>query len=257
MAEPVIEACRLWKRFGHVEALRGASMAVGRGEIVALVGDNGAGKSTLLKVVCGAMAADGGEVRIAGRRLEPASVITAQRLGVDVVYQDLALAPHLTVAQSIFLGHEVVHGGWRAPLGVLARQRMRRDADDALRVLGIVLPAIDARVQELSGGQQQAVAMARAVKWSRRAILLDEPTAALGTKQTQIVIETLRSAARRGLGVLVISHDMPRMLQVADRIVVLRHGRTVADLHRSEATLQGIVLAMLGEEEARGAAPPS
>jgi ABC-type sugar transport system ATPase subunit len=250
-AEVAIEAADVWKEYGHVQALRGASLRVHRGEIVALVGDNGAGKSTLLKTMCGAVVPDAGHVAVLGRPVELASVRDAQALGVDVVYQDLALAPDLTVPESVFLGHEPLRRGWRSRLGVLARREMAAEADEALRVLGIQLTSTAVRIRALSGGQRQAVAIARAVKWAKNVILMDEPTAALGTRQTEIVVDTIRAVAERGLGVLVISHDMPRMLELAHRIVVLRHGAVAAELPARETSIQEIVGAMLGLREVR------
>jgi ABC-type sugar transport system ATPase subunit len=241
-----IEAVDVWKEFGHVQALRGASIAVRKGEIVGLVGDNGAGKSTLLKVMCGALVPDAGELTIVGRRVELDSTRDARELGVEVVYQDLALAPDLTILESVFLGHELLAGGWRHRLGVLSRRRMAAESKEALERLGIRLPSSSIKIQALSGGQRQAVAIARAVKWAENVILMDEPTAALGTRQTEIVVNTIRTAAEQGLGVLVISHDMPRMLELAHRIVVLRHGVVVDDLPAREATVSSIVFAMLG-----------
>jgi simple sugar transport system ATP-binding protein len=244
--ETVLEAVDLYKDYGHVQALRGASLKVARGEIIALVGDNGAGKSTLLKSLCGAVQPDAGEVRIAGETVDLFDVSVAHGYGVQTVYQDLALAPDMSVPENIFLGSELLRGGALGRFGVLDRRRMAKDADTSLRELGIDLPKVDVAIGDLSGGQRQAVAIARAVRWAESAILMDEPTAALGTRQTEIVVETIRTAAARGLGVLVISHDMPRMLHLADRIVVLRHGGVVADLPAAEATIPRIVAWMLG-----------
>jgi ABC-type sugar transport system ATPase subunit len=249
-AEVAIEATDVHKEFGHVRALRGASIRVHRGEIVGLVGDNGAGKSTLMKIMCGALQPDEGDVSILGEPVQLASVREAHEAGVESVYQDLALAPDLTVPESIFLGHEVFSAGWLRHLGVLSRRQMAAEADAALRLLGIVLPSVNVRISALSGGQRQAVAIARAVKWAQNVILMDEPTAALGTRQTEIVLGTIAAAAAGGLGVLVISHDMPRMLKLANRIVVLRHGAVVAEFPAAGTTIPTIVSAMLGGAEA-------
>jgi ABC-type sugar transport system ATPase subunit len=243
---PVIEAIDVRKDYGHVSALRGASIAVHRGEIVALVGDNGAGKSTLMKSMCGAVTPDSGEIRILGEHVVFASMRTAHALGVQTVYQDLALAPHLTVPENIFLGVETLREGPLGRFGVLARRRMAADAKESLETLGIPLTSVKVPITSLSGGQRQAVAIARAIRWARTALLMDEPTAALGVAQTEIVVETIRRAAGRGLGVLLISHDMPRMLGLAHRIVVLRHGAVVADMPGDSSTIPQIVSAMLG-----------
>jgi simple sugar transport system ATP-binding protein len=248
--ETVISAHDVFKDYGHVRALRGASVDVRRGEIVALVGDNGAGKSTLMKVMCGVVRPDQGEIRILGKPVELVSVKVAHELGIQSVYQDLALAPDLDVPNNIFLGNEVVRPGLLGRLGWLAHKSMAIESHRALHELGITLPSVDVSVSDLSGGQRQGVALARAVRLARNAILLDEPTAALGTRQTEIVVETIRTVAARGLGVLVISHDMPRMLRLAHRIVVLRHGAVVASMSSAGATIPRIVAAMLGAAEA-------
>jgi len=252
--EVAIEATDIFKDFGHVQALRGASIRVHRGEIVGLMGDNGAGKSTLMKIMCGALQPDDGQVSILGRPVSLQTVREAHAAGVDTVYQDLALAPDLTVADSIFLGHELMAEGWTRHLGVLSRRRMAREADAALRLLGIALPTVNVRISALSGGQRQAVAIARAVKWAKKVMLMDEPTAALGTRQTDIVVSTIRAAADGGLGVLVISHDVPRMLKLAHRIVVLRHGSVAEEMPAADATIARIVSAMIGGSEASLAA---
>ncbi len=249
-SERAIAAYSVRKRFGHVEALRGASLTVDRGEIVVLVGDNGAGKSTLMKVMCGALAPDSGEVLLGdGSRVE-AGRFDAGTAGVGVVYQDLALAPDLSVLENIYLGHEVLSGNRPRWLGVLNRRAMGLEAKEALKRLGINLPSVEVPISLLSGGQRQAVAIARAVKWARSVVLLDEPTASLGARQTAIVVRLIQSVAGQGLGVLVISHDMERMTKVADRIVVMRRGEVAADFKGTEATITQVVEAMLGASQA-------
>jgi ABC-type sugar transport system ATPase subunit len=243
--EIAIEAIELEKEFGHVRALQGASLRVHRGEVVALVGDNGAGKSTFLKTLAGVHQPDGGEVRILGQAVALTSVRDAHALGVQVVYQDLALAPDLTVAESMFLGHERLSRRW-SRLGVIDRRHMARDATEALRRLGVSLPDVRVTIGSLSGGQRQAVAIARAVRWAKAVLLMDEPTAALGVRQTEIVTDVIRAAANEGLAVLVISHDMPHMLKTADRITVLRHGVVVSDRAAAEMDITKIVGSMLG-----------
>jgi ABC-type sugar transport system ATPase subunit len=249
MSEIAIEAVDIWKHYGHVQALRGATVRVQRGEVVALVGDNGAGKSTLMKVMCGAVEPTSGHVSVLGQPVTLTSTRDAHDLGIEPVYQDLALAPDLTAAECIFLGHELVRTGWRRHFGIVSRAQMGKEANAALDTLGIRLPSPSAVVRTLSGGQRQAVAIARAVKWATNAVLLDEPTAALGTRQAGIVTETIKRIAASGIAALVISHDMPRMLKVADRIVVLRLGAVVADLPAKDLTIPDIVAAMLGMGE--------
>lgn len=244
----VIEAVDIVKRYGHVQALSGASLQVRPGEVLALVGDNGAGKSTLTKVICGAVPPDGGTLSFWGEATNVTSIRHAQELGVETVYQDLALAPDLSVAENMFLGREPIRrglfGGWPTALD---RRKMREAAQTAIHAAGIsTLSSVDRSVRELSGGQRQAIAVARAVMWAKSAILMDEPTAALGTKQTDIVYESIRSAAARGLAVVVVSHDIPKMLSLADRIAVMRQGRTISNMPAGELSLTDVVTLMLG-----------
>jgi simple sugar transport system ATP-binding protein len=243
-----IRATNIWKRYGHLEALRGANLEIREGQILALVGDNGAGKSTLAKIICGAVAPDAGELSFWGETAVVQSISHAYELGVGVVYQDLSLALDLSVADNLFLGREPSMGSWRRFFGVLDRSRMRAEAREALARLGINLKTLSTPTRNLSGGQRQALALARAMLWARRAVLLDEPTAALGPKQTGIVFETVRRAADQGLAVLIISHDIPRILSVADRIAILRHGLVVATGNAKDLQLNEVLGMMLGAE---------
>jgi simple sugar transport system ATP-binding protein len=236
----------LAKRFGHVRALIDASVTVKPGEVVALFGDNGAGKSTFLKILLGIHRPDAGTLIVADQEVHPHSISEVQRLGVDCVHQDLALAPDLSVVDSMYLGHEVVRKGLAGRLGVLARREMTARADAALREVSIKMPSVTVRFRDLSGGQRQAVAVARAVMWSRTSVLMDEPTAALGARQSAIVCELMRTVARRGLGVLVVSHDIPRVLKVADRVSVLWRGRTALEEPARDLTVPDVVAAMVG-----------
>jgi simple sugar transport system ATP-binding protein len=250
MAEDVvsIRATDIRKRFGHLEALRGASLEIREGEILALVGDNGAGKSTLAKIICGAVAPDEGELSFWGETVVVQSISHAYELGVGVVYQDLSLALDLSVADNLFLGREPSVRSWSRFFGVLDRNRMRAEARTALSRLGINLKTLSTPTRNLSGGQRQALALARAMLWAKRAVLLDEPTAALGPKQTGIVFDTVRRAADQGLAVLVISHDIPRILTIADRIAVLRHGLVVTTGNAKDLHLNEVLGMMLGAE---------
>jgi len=234
------------KRFGHVQALRDATVTVPPGKVVALVGDNGAGKSTLLRALLGLSQPDSGEIVIRDKSVTLHSVRDGLAQGVDAVHQDLALAPHLSVVDNMFLGHEHLRGGGLQHVGVLARREMAERADAALRELSIQLPSLSVPVRALSGGQRQAVAVARAVMWSRTAILMDEPTAALGTRQSEIVISLIRTVAERGLGVLVVSHDLPRILTVADTVTVLWRGETVLEAPGRDLTVPDLVATMVG-----------
>lgn len=247
-SNPVIAARHVSKRFGHVQALRDASVTVDAGQVVALVGDNGAGKSTLMRTLLGIARPDSGDVVIGGESVRLNSVRDAQARGVDAVHQDLALAPELSVVDNIFLGHESVVGP-----GLLRRRQMTEQADVAVRDLGIQLPSLSVPIRELSGGQRQAVAVAKAVMWSRTAVLMDEPTAALGARQSEIIADLMRTVAARGLGVLVISHDLPRILRTADIITVLWRGETVLQAQAADLTVPDLVATMVGyraEEDA-------
>ena len=245
---PAIRATGMVKRYGHLEALRGATIDLHPGEIVALVGDNGAGKSTLTKIICGAVQADAGELAFWGEPTRVQSIHHAHELGVHTVYQDLALAPHLSVADNLFLGREPIRDGWRRLLGAVDRRQMIDETRAAMTRLGISLRDYSAPVGDLSGGQRQALAVARAITWATTAVLMDEPTAALAPKQSAIVYQTVVAAAERGLAVLVISHDIPRMLEIAHRIAVMRHGTVVAVRDARSLRLADVIGLMLGEE---------
>src|SRR3954470_9791446 len=243
---PAIAVKGAVKRYGHVQALRGASLEVYPGEIVALYGDNGAGKSTLMKVMLGVVPPDSGSISIAGREVDMTSIRESQDRGVDAVHQDLALPPDLTVLESMFLGHEVMRTGLLGRLGVLDRAAMADASREALERLGIRLTTVRVPVKSLSGGQRQAVAVARAVMWTSTALLMDEPTAALGARQSDIVCDTIVSTAARGLGVLVISHDLPRTLAIAHRVVVLVRGAVAFDGPAHGLSVPEIVEIMVG-----------
>ncbi|MDN4472605.1 ATP-binding cassette domain-containing protein [Demequina zhanjiangensis] len=243
MTTDVLEIRDVGKSFGAVTALREVNLTVRKGEIIALLGDNGAGKSTLMNIICGSNPPDRGAVMVDGQRLD--SVDAAQRLGVGVVYQDLALAPHLDLAENMFLGNEITTG----PFKMLDRARMRREAEEAIQGLGIsTLKDVRLPVGRLSGGQRQVLAVARAIKWASQLILLDEPTAALGPKQVDIVLDSIRTAAAQGLGVILVSHDIPNVLKLADRIVILRHGTIVADRSPEGMTVSDVMTVMVGDD---------
>jgi simple sugar transport system ATP-binding protein len=246
---PAIGCVGIEKSFGHVDALRGATFTVRQGEVTVLFGDNGAGKSTLLRILCGIHQPDRGEVLVRGEPVQFESIRDAHEHGIEVIHQDLALAPDLSVSENVYLGHEQLERGWRGRVGVLARTAMGARTNDALKELGIELPSVRVVVRELSGGQRQGVAVARAMMWSRMAILMDEPTAALGTRQSDIVCATITEVARRGLGVFVISHDIPRMLEIADTAAVLRRGQVVLSARARDVTITDVVHAMVGDRE--------
>lgn len=242
----VIEARNIRKSYGHVQAIRGASLQLHGGEVLALVGDNGAGKSTFMKVLAGMVTPDDGELSFMGEVHQVTSVKDVQNLGLEIVYQDLAVCPDLSVVDNMFLGRETLATGWRRWLRFIDRAKMGANAKVALDQVGTTIKSLAQPVRDLSGGQRQAVPIARAVMWATTAILMDEPTAALGTKQTDRTNELIRRAADRGLGVLVISHDIPNMLEVADRMAIMRHGQVVETRACSDLTLEEVVRLMLG-----------
>jgi simple sugar transport system ATP-binding protein len=246
LPDPVLEARGVVKHYGQVEAMRGADFAMHAGEVVALIGDNGAGKTTLVKILSGALQPDAGEIRYEGKSITLSSPIEARRLGIETVYQDLALGNVLDPAANLFMGRELLKSGLLGRFGVIDRREMRRQAAEAFERLGVTAPASARSVAALSGGQRQGVAVARAVTWASRAIFLDEPTAALAVMQTEKVLELVRRVADQGLAVCLISHDLPQVLEVADRIEVLRLGRRVARFTRDEASPDLLLAAMTG-----------
>ena len=245
-AEPLLEARNLVKRYGQVLALDGANFTAYPGEVVALIGDNGAGKSTLVKTLSGAIRPDRGQIFVEGQAVTLTNPLDARRHGIETVYQDLALAPDLDAAANLHLGRELYRV--RA-LQILNKREMRRRAVAAFAELGVELPDVTAPVAALSGGQRQSVAVARAVAYASKIIFMDEPTAALGVVQRERVLDNIRRVRDRGITVVLISHNMPEVLAVADRIQVLRLGRRVATFSRDDATLESLVGAMTGALE--------
>lgn len=243
---PLLEARSLVKQFGHVEALSGANFQVFPGEVVALIGDNGAGKSTLVKLLSGAIQPDQGSLFVDGSEVAFAEPSDAQRQGIEVVYQDLALAPDLGPASNLFLGREPSRPGFLGKLGFLDTRGMRDSAVRTLSNLGVDLRDVNAPVANLSGGQRQSVAICRAVMWARRVVFMDEPTAALGVVQTARVLDLIRKVRDSGVAVVLVSHNMPQVIEVADRIEVLRLGRRTARFIASDASVDDLVAAMTG-----------
>ncbi|MEN9962502.1 MAG: hypothetical protein RIS66_915 [Actinomycetota bacterium] len=234
--EVIYEIKNASKRYGSVVALDGASLKLHAGEVIGLVGDNGAGKSTLVKVLSGAHSPDGGQIFLEGKEVTWDSPRQALEAGVETLYQDSGLAPHLTVSQNVFLGREKFVPGILGKLGFLAKKSMDHDAHRDLEAVGIAVPSSSRAVSQLSGGQRQAVAIGRAVAWAKKVIILDEPTNHLGARQAGEVLNIIRNAKAKGLGVIFISHTLPHVLEVTDRIVVLRLGRIVKDAPTSEFT---------------------
>jgi len=244
-----LEARGIVKWYGHVEVLRGTDFTVEAGKVTALIGDNGAGKSTLVKILSGVTPPQGGEILIAGKPVTFGSPNDARALGIETVYQDLALAPDLGPAENAYIGRELVKPGFLGKLGVLDKKKMRRDAFKTFTAMGTDVKDMDAAVASLSGGQKQSVAICRSVMWAKGLIFLDEPTAALGVRQTRRVLDLIRRVADRGTAVVLISHNMPEVLEVSDSIQVLRLGQRVAEFTAAEATVDQLVGAMTGSLE--------
>jgi simple sugar transport system ATP-binding protein len=232
--EVIYEVKNVSKRYGSVVALDGASLKLHAGEVIGLVGDNGAGKSTLVKVLSGAHKPDGGQIFLDGQERSWDSPRNALEAGIETLYQDSGLAPHLTVSQNVFLGRERLKNGFLGFFGFLAKKEMEHEAHRNLEEVGIAVPASNRSVSQLSGGQRQAVAIGRSVAWARKVIILDEPTNHLGARQAGEVLQIIKAAKKKGLGVIFISHTLPHVLEVTDRIIVLRLGRIVKDAPTSE-----------------------
>ncbi|MFD0362245.1 ATP-binding cassette domain-containing protein [Nocardia sp. GCM10030253] len=245
-AAVVLEAAGLAKHYGSVEALRGANFQAKAGEVVALIGDNGAGKSTLVKCLSGAEQPDDGTILLDGKPVVLNTPTAARKLGVETVYQDLAVAPDLDPAANLFLGRELLRRGLAGKLGMLDKSAMRSQAVEHFGRLGVTLQRADVPIGSLSGGQRQSVAVARAVMWASKVVFMDEPTAALGVVQRERVLDVIRRVRDQGIAVVLISHNMPEVLAVADRIEVLRLGKRVARFAAADVTLEQLVGAMTG-----------
>lgn len=238
--EPLLEADELVKSFGAVQALRGASLTVKRGEVIALVGDNGAGKSTLIRCLSGVHPPDRGTIRFDGRNVHFHSPEGARARGIETVYQDLALVDDLTVWQNMFLSRERRRG----PL--LDRRTMIRRAQETVGGLEVTLPSVKSPVRRLSGGQRQAVAISRAIAWGSALVIMDEPTAALGVRETDAVEKVIGRLHEEGLTTLLISHDIEQVFRLADRISVMRQGRIVGVRQTDQASGEDIVALITG-----------
>jgi D-xylose transport system ATP-binding protein len=241
---PLLELQGISKRFGAVQALTDVRFDVSAGEVVALVGDNGAGKSTLIKVLSGIHKPDTGSFRWQGRDVSVASPNDAAALGIATVYQDLALCDNLDVVANLFLGHELATAG--GPFAVMDEVTMERKAIEVLRRLSVKIPSVRIPIASLSGGQRQSVAVARSVIGNNKVVLLDEPTAALGVAQTHEVLALIKRLREQGLGVVLISHNLANVFEVADRITVLRLGRWVGTYDAKAVSHEQLVAFMTG-----------
>jgi len=252
--EPVLRARGIDKSFGAVRVLESVDFEVRPGEVVALIGDNGAGKSTLINVLTGVLRPDSGEIFFEEKRVRFATPHEARERGIETVYQDLAVAPQLDAVSNIFLGREHRRAGILGRLGFLEGGRMRRETEDQLTDLRVRLSSLEKPLSTLSGGQRQGVAVARAVMWASKVVIMDEPTAALGVAQVEMVLDLIRRVRDTGIPVVFISHNMPHVFEVADRISVLRLGEMVAELDPATATTDDAVAAMTGSARGNGEA---
>ncbi|WP_272976555.1 ATP-binding cassette domain-containing protein [Deinococcus geothermalis] len=244
---PVLEARGLVKRYGHVTALDGADFELRPGEILAVIGDNGAGKSSLIKALSGATIPDAGEILLDGHPVHFRSPIDARRNGIETVYQDLAVAPAMTIAENLFLGRELVRPGLLGRLfRVLDKPRMLQEATRHMQSLKIGIRSMTQPVETLSGGQRQGVAVARSAAFARHVVILDEPTAALGVKEGNMVLDLIRRVRDKGLPVIIISHNMPHVFEIADRIHIQRLGRRAAVVNPRKLSMADTVAVMTG-----------
>jgi fructose transport system ATP-binding protein len=245
---PVVLAARgLVKRYGHVTALDGADFELRAGEVLAVIGDNGAGKSSLIRALSGALVPDAGEIRLDGRPVHFRRPLDARRAGIETVYQELAVAPGMSIAENLFLGRERRRPGFRgAVLRMLDKDGMRRESEAHMRDLRIDVGSMAQPVETLSGGQRQAVAVARSAAFARHVVIMDEPTAALGVKESGMVLELIRRVRDRGLPVVLVSHDMPHVFAIADRVHVARLGRRAAVLDPRAVSMSDAVAVMTG-----------
>ena len=245
--EPLIEARGLSKHYGTIVANDDVDIAIGHGEIVAVVGDNGAGKSTLAKMLSGAVVPDAGEILMEGRPVSLRSPVEARAQGIETIYQDLAMAPNLDVVTNLYLGRERLVRGPGRLLGMVDRRAMRAEVSEHLKELDINIPRLwGTPVESLSGGQRQSVAIARALVWASKLVIMDEPTAALGVKQSAAVLQIAKNIRDKGISVVIISHILPHVLELADRIVVMRHGRKVEDVSAEELDEHKLIELIVG-----------
>jgi len=243
----VMQARGLIKRYGQVTALDGADFELRAGEILAVIGDNGAGKSSLIKCLSGASIPDEGEILLDGKPVRFGSPIDARRAGIETVYQDLAVAPAMTIAENLFLGRELRLPDWRGKvLRMLDKKTMLEQSIERLNDLKVGIRSMTQPVSTLSGGQRQCVAVARAAAFAQHVVIMDEPTAALGVKEGNMVLELIRRVRDRGLPVVLISHNMPHVFEIADRIHVARLGRRAAVLDPKNISMSDTVAVMTG-----------
>jgi D-xylose transport system ATP-binding protein len=248
---PLLRLENITRNFGAIEALRGISFEIDRGEVVALLGDNGAGKSTLVKIIAGGLPATSGKVVFEGREHNFASPAEAKAAGIETVYQDLSLCTNVDVVANFFMGREIVRKWFGIP--ILQEKEMETAVAKAMANAGTRIPSLRTNVEHLSGGQRQAIELNRFVHWGGKLVLLDEPFAALGVEQTRRGLEMIKNIAAQGIGVIIITHIMAQAFQVADRIVVLRQGRVAGNVLRTRTSPDEVVRMITGEALASSA----
>ena len=248
----LLEARGIVRTYGSVVALDGADFDVEAGQVTALIGDNGAGKSTLVKILSGTENSEGGEVRLEGEWVNFNNPAAARSHGIETVFQDLALCPHLDPIENLYLNREIKRSGLLGVLGFMNRKAMRDRSVEVFTDLGATVRKLNEPVGTMSGGQKQSVAVARSAAWASKIIFFDEPTAALGVVQTANVLDLIRRVRDKGIGVVLISHSMPEVLEVADTVQVLRRGRRVATINAADSSIEELVGVMTGklDEEA-------
>jgi fructose transport system ATP-binding protein len=249
--EPLLKGRNLVKRYGKVTAIDHSDFDLYPGEILAVIGDNGAGKSSIIKAVSGAVVPDSGDIFLEGKKVHFASPLEAREAGIETVYQTLAMSPALSIADNMFMGRELRREGWRGKwLRQLDRPRMEKFARDKLTELGLMtIQNINQAVETLSGGQRQGVAVARAAAFGSKVIILDEPTAALGVKESRKVLELILDVRSRGIPIVLISHNMPHVFEVADRIHIHRLGKRLCVIDPKDYTMSDAVAFMTGAKE--------
>ncbi|MFD0981906.1 ATP-binding cassette domain-containing protein [Tropicimonas aquimaris] len=248
---PIVQGRNIVKRYGHVTAIDHSDFELRQGEILAVIGDNGAGKSSIVKAICGAVTPDEGEILIEGKPVRFTSPIEAREMGIEIVYQTLALSPALSIADNMFMGREIRKEGWMGKwFHMLDKKKMEDFARDKLTELGLMtVQSISQPVETLSGGQRQGVAVARAAAFATKFIIMDEPTAALGVKESRRVLELIQDVKARGIPIILISHNMPHVFEVADRIHIHRLGKRLCTIDPKDYTMSDAVAFMTGAKE--------
>jgi len=252
MSKPLLVHDSITKNYGAIEALKGISFSIGKGEVVALLGDNGAGKSTLVKIIAGGLEATSGKMLFEGKEFHARTPAEGKAAGIETVYQDLSLCTNVDVVANFFMGREITKKVMGIP--ILQEREMEAVVAKAMANAGTRIPSLRAKVETLSGGQRQAIELNRFVHWGGKLVLLDEPFAALGVEQTRRGLDMIRQIASQGIGVIVITHIMQQAFQVADRIVVIRQGVVAGDVERKNTSPDAVVAMITGEALA-GAGP--